>query len=297
MWEVARRGGGQARRSGRISYGGGVCRAVLAVLLAALVATSCRSSGPLRPLVPGDDPASRTAAYLIARGDQLDPQALLVVNYLKRKFGLTWAEPLVASLEKRITDPRHFSSVGVFARMVDPRVASSLETSITSTIAGFESISTTYVLLRGLYCDWSPPPPGFLENLQRFRQDVRFWRITSLLSYGFLKANRCIEGRELEAVGRNLHRQYAVFLDGIVASGESPGAEFVETVGGMYFAFGRELVAPQWVEYVIANQETDGTWRVGPNDESTRDFTAVWGLAAVLEFMHPEVPDISPIPN
>lgn len=267
-----------------------------AAMVAVLAATACRPTEPLRPVVPGDDPASRTAVYLIARGERLFPGAVLVLDYARRKFDLAWAEGLVDSVAQRVSNPEELTTLGIFARIIDPEAAAPLRSSITATIASFEGIPTTHAVLQGLYCDWSPPPPQFLQRIQEPRPGLRHWRVSTLVSYAYLETNGCIGPEDLEAAAAVMHREYGAFLDGIVATGSAPGAEFVETVGGLYFALGRESVAPSWAEYVIEHQQVDGAWNIDSDEEGSEDFTVAWGLVAVLEYMHPDAPPISPIP-
>lgn len=270
---------------------------VRVVLVVVLVTSACRPQVPLRPVVPDDDPASKTAAYLLARGEYLLPGAALLLDYPRRKFDLQWARPIVDAVSAKLTDPNEFSSVGVFARMVDPVAARALQPSITSTIETYREIPTTYALLKGLYCDWSPPPADFASFLTQRRPELKHWRASSLMALAYLEANRCVDDGRLGLLARELSGEYSAFLDEIVASNTAPGAEFVETVGGLYFALGSKFVKAEWASYVIEHQEPDGTWRSGgAPDSGPDDLTAAWGLIAVLEYMHPQAPPVSVIP-
>ncbi len=275
--------------------------AVPVLVVAALVlAVGCRPTPPLKPRVEGEDPVSRTAAYLIARGRGLDPGALLVLAYVERKFHFDWTRELVGSVGEMLYDPQHFRTVGAFARMVDAGAAESMKDSVTATVESFRDVPTSWVVLRGLYCDWTPPPPDFGGYLGAPREGLRHWKISTLMSLAYLEANDCLEEGERSSLEEGMRLELGRFLEDAARTQDMLNAaaveDFVETVGGFYFAFGRDSVDPVWVERVIDAQRPEGVWGSQTEAEADRDLTAVWGLLALLEFFHPDVEPISPIP-
>ncbi len=289
----------RCRRCTRAVGIGGTAAPVL-VVAALVLAVGCRPTPPLKPRVEGDDPVSRTAAYLIARGKGLDPGALLVLAYVERKFHLDWTRELVGSVREMLYDPQLFRTVGAFARMVDAGVAESMKDSITATVESFRDVPTSWVLLRGLYCDWTPLPSDFGDYLSAPREGLRHWKISTLMAMAYLKANNCLEAGERSSLEELVRAQLGRFLAGAAETHEALDAatveDFVETVGGFYFAFGRDSVDPVWVERVIEAQLPEGIWGSQAVADSDRDLTAVWGLLALLEYFRPDVEPVSPIP-
>lgn len=268
------------------------------VVVATILLWSCRPQVPLRPVVTGDDPSSKTAAYLISRGNYLLPGAALFLDYPRRKFNLDWARPLVDTVLAKLSDPKEFATVGVFARMVDPVPARALKPSITQTIESFRPIPTTYAVLQGLYCDWAPPPAEFRTFLLEDKASLKHWRVSSLVALAYLKANGCLQESDWSGIATELLVRYRVFLDEIVASQAPPGAEFVETVGGIFFALGGSYVKDAWAMYLIEHQRPDGTWNeAGASGSDADDLTAAWGLLAILEYTHPQAGPVPVIPS
>ncbi len=179
--------------------------------------------------------------------------------------------------------------------MFDPDMATDLKDSITDTISPLESIPTSYVVLRSLYCDWTPLPPGFLTLLRQPRPDTRHWRVSRLMSMAYLRANDCIDTANFDSLAQAMKEELSKFLDASLDAKDQAGSEFVETVGGLYYGLGRGYVEERWAQHVIAGQQPDGTWLAEPEDSDASDLTAAWGLLVVLEFTNPEVAAISPI--
>jgi hypothetical protein len=249
----------------------------------ALFLCSCAGVPSPRPPVPGEDPVSKAQAYLIARGFELSPQAALVLDYPRRRFGLAWADPVVAEARRRAGDPRFEGEYGIFRRMIDPSGAELLRSSITETIERYKVIPTTRALLTSIYCDWISLDPAYLSFLADEKPGLRLWHVSALLALGYLEANGCLRPADHLALKDTLARSAKAFIEAGMRPGESSRAEVASTIGAFYLGVGRERADGTWVDFLRETQDVDGSWASEGDSIDDRDFAAVWGLFALLE--------------
>lgn len=260
-------------------------------------ATSCPGIPNPRPAIPGDDSIDRASAYLMSRGFDLSPGAALPLDYVRRKFEIRWADAIGEETRRRAKDPAYRAQIGIFVRMIDPDQANTLRDEITDIVAGYQSVPTTYALLRSIYCDWIRVDRGLVEELTEPRTQVKFWPLSALMALAYLEENRCLEPSELRRVRAALKENFVALVDAAVARDDPLDARSVATVGGFAFAMGGEAVQQRWIERLQASQRREGSWGLDADSLDDRDLATVFGLLALLEHARPGTPSVPVIPR
>lgn len=260
-------------------------------------ATSCPSIPNPRPAIPGDDSIDRASAYLVSRGFDLSPAAALPLDYVRRKFGIQWADAIGEETRRRAKDPAYRAQIGIFVRMVDPDQANALRDEITDVIAEYENVPTTYALLRSIYCDWIQVDRGLVEELTESKPQMEFWPLSALMSLAYLEENGCMEPSDLQRARAAAKANFVALVDVAVARGDPLDARTVATVGGFAFAMGTEALQPRWIERLEESQRREGSWGLDADSLDDRDLATVFALLALLEHARPDTPSVPMIPR
>lgn len=254
----------------------------VAVALAAVV----KERGHDRTAIAADAPAeaiSRGLSYL--RQDPSDVSALIVLDYLQRKYALS-AELAFETTHAGTDDD---SRLAVWGRFVGTdRLSDEISLGFLTRGAEIEE-----VVMRALYCDRFALPAAYGGLLQRFAERGGYELTHASLAVKLMRDNGCtVDGIEVPDFEEQLRRRTIDLIH------RAPQDRRFEELDVRYEALAiledfliHRNVAPSEIARVLAEQQSDGGWRPTA-DQPSAPHPTVMAIWALLAWTHSEAAEI-----
>jgi hypothetical protein len=226
----------------------------------------------------------RGLAYL--RGQRADPSALIVLDYLRRKYGL--AADL--AFERTFGDRRDARDLGAWGRFVGLRTAAQLHDDSLSLEPWPNEPSVEAMVVHALYCDVVPPPSSFATALERFAAKGSYELTHAVLADKLVRDNGCsVDRLALDAAQDHFRARLLRFIMTPPSEARFAGLDVRYEALAVLEDLLRTKAPREAIEGVLVEQQADGGWRPAPDQPSGPHPTvlAVWSLLARL---HPNAP-------
>ncbi|QQS29271.1 MAG: hypothetical protein IPM47_20985 [Sphingobacteriales bacterium] len=226
--------------------------------------------------------------YLLQRGNDIEPNAAMVLHFLQRKFSLGKEYEFSNFFE---TYPIKDAKGKALERMVNPNAgATSAELGVMSKGTSLlDNLSnTSYAMNCALMCDKIPLSPGYFALLEQLTDLDRYFLTHAALSLQWLEENNCLTNREeAQKLRKKQHELIAKLIDKL----GKPTDLQMESVAILMYIGGREYLQPEWINLISQKQLSNGGWPLGEMSQNNpHDHATVHALWALLEYLHPEAP-------
>ncbi len=255
------------------------------LVLAMVCFAGCKKEPP--PLrARAEAAAKKGVAYFTARPHAVAKTTLPALDYLRRKFGATELQPVVATWARG--NKHEVEVMRVMGRWLDPGMPL-LPEGRSYFKHPFEKI-----LYAGLHCT----QPGF--DAAAFELDLK--QLIASQGYGLTHAaigarlareNGCVSAEALAALE-------AIIVPSMVRIAQTEKANpdlFYEVLALLHYLGSGAQVRPEWVERVLAAQHADGGWGLEPGGAASHDHPSALALWVLMETANPGAAAIEWVPK
>lgn len=256
----------------------------------ALIADKARQGNQIRKakaqqskidaLSPQDKAIRNAGIYLKTNLSTLDPFERLILDFLQRKYGLDEAlGAAVNPIDLKSNPATYPNEIDYVARVAYPDKV--VTTPPPLSLKG-PSLTNAY----SSNCDQFALPSSYWQAMQNNYTAGGYSMAHIALALTFMKDNQCT----IPSDQANLQDKAR---DGMVAlAGDKATVSDLryESIAFLMIIGGYDHVEPDWIQQIIAEQRSNGSWseKVGDNKESSHaTVLAVWAL---LEYQNPNKP-------
>jgi hypothetical protein len=258
---------------------------VLAEVMVALVAIVRDRDRDRTAIAAGAPAAAVNRGLLYLRQNPSDVSALIVLDYLQRKYALPAEFAFEMTHAGGVDDPR----LAVWGRFVGTdRLTDEVALGSLTTEMGIEE-----VVMHALYCDRFLLPSTYGGLLQRFADRGDYELTHAALAMKLVRDNRCtLDGIVVSLFEERLRRRTAELIQ------RAPQDRRFEELDVRYEALailqdflGHRDISSSEIARLLEEQQSDGGWRPEADLPSAPHSTvmAVWAL---LVWAHPETAEV-----
>jgi len=251
------------------------------------------SGGPARPAIPsgvdpgppqattfvtGNDAETRASRFLLSLPQEKAVDYAIVLDLLRRRFGLDWAAPLVAFARWASARPGG-ETASLFARVYDP---------------GAHAPSPPWELARNktdrltstaLHCDIYPVPDGYSADIERSLSSRSLSdRTHATIALLWADEHGCLD----PSGAARLRQTAADILEQSVRQEPSVHDQFVEAVALLYELGERDRIDESWIDAIRGAQQRDGGWAEDASSGESSGHTTALALWVLLEDSRPD---------
>ena len=217
--------------------------------------------------------------------DRSDLSALVVLDYLHRKYGL----PSDFAFEATHPGGGDDDKLRTWGRFVgDDRLR---DVSLLGRLRGDPSVEE--VVMHTLYCDRSPLPPTFVAQLKRFAQRGDYQNTHGVLALKLASDNECpLDPTLVDGLKATLRAGLQEIARRMPADARFEALDVRYEALAVYEDFLGERDAPtSAIARLLAEQQPDGGWKPAA-DQSSRPHPTVMAVWALLARLQPDAPSI-----
>lgn len=274
-------------------------RARIAVPVVAGVAVAAwlvlAAGGPARPtiptgvdppppvparFVPGDDAVARGSRFILSLPADRPVDYVIVLDMLRRRFGLDWVAPLVDYARWASARPGG-EQARLFARVYDPGAR------LGSPPSELTRNKTDKLTSTALHCDTYPLPDDYVGDLDRsLSSRILADRTHATIALLWADEHGCLD----LADAARLRRHAAGTLEQSVRQETSVDDQWIEAVALLYELGEGTRVEPSWIDAIRAAQRPDGGWAEDATSTGSSGHTTTLALWVLLEAADPDAP-------
>ncbi|MES2970905.1 MAG: hypothetical protein V4702_01115 [Patescibacteria group bacterium] len=250
----------------------------LILLIAGISFSAAKNDTPAQTLEAGSYEAavSRGLEYLRNNESKVSPLQWLMLDYLQRKFELdTYFSAATKTIKPPETEP-DASDFRIHSRIAYPdKLVDSLPLDGASPMR--------QMMMAATHCDRIPLPQHFDELLRKNIEAGGYDLTHVAYSLERMQENGCpLPDKQDKQIREQVAGRIAAL---VTAPNTSPDLRY-EAITFLMHMRRRDLVKPEWIDQIVAEQQSDGGWKVTKNAQASNDhatFLAVWGI---LEYSH-----------
>jgi hypothetical protein len=253
-------------------------------VIAAFERTNANAVGDATDSDPIDtDAIARGLSYL--RRNPSDVSALVVLDYLQRKYGL----PADLAFHSLYAGPLDTDRLRVWGRMVgENRLVNEASLGSLTPDPGVEPM-----VMHALYCDRYPPPANYGQLLERMAARGDYELTHASLVLKILRDNRCdLPGATGAGLAEKIRLEMRELVD------RAPRDPRYQELDVRYealaflqdFSADRSIPDAQFTK-LVREQQRDGGWKPQP-DQPSRPHPTVLAVWVLLARGHPDAPEI-----
>ena len=253
-----------------------------ALLLAFCITALCSLlvAAPLL-MQPEPDLHTATAKAIDFLEDRSEPYALLWLDVIHRRFGITEFADALQRYDQLLTEqPEEASLLRVFRRMAD--YDNPLQTEDLQAV----TLPSDIIIVHALYCDQLGLPIDYPRMLDREASQGGYHLTHVLLAWIWVQENGC----ELELPDGSIDELYSANAAIINSDPTTVDDLKLEAAAFLYLAGQGDLVDDSFVERVIASQNGDGSWGHSSNDEEADYLHWHSTILGLMLLLHVEFP-------
>lgn len=254
-----------------------------ALLLAFCITALC-SLLVAAPLLTPPEPDLHTAITkaIDFLEDRNEPYALLWLDVIYRRFGITEFADALQSYDQLLTEqPEEASLLRVFRRIADYDNELLQEEDFKAV-----SLSSDIIIVHALYCDRLGLPVDYPRMLDREAREGGYHLTHVLLAWIWVQENGC-ELALPDGFIDELYRANAAIINNDPTTVDDLK---LEAAAFLYLAGQGDLVDDSFVERVIASQNGDGSWGHSSNDQEAEYLHWHSTILGLMLLLHVEFP-------
>lgn len=232
-------------------------------------------------LSPAEQSIRKAQAYLEGSITQVKPVERLFLDYLQRKYKLDNKLGINGPPFDLSEDPRTYpEEIHYLARIAFPdKVVTVLPKS------PFQGLSLTNVYSAN--CDHLALPAEFWPVIKENMDKGGYFLSHNALALAFMKDNNCL----LPANFASLPEQVQQGLISIAGDDNTPPDLRYEAAAFLSFISQKKLIQSKWIDQIIAEQRSDGSWSEEAKAGKPSSHTTVLALWTLLEYARSDTPE------
>ncbi len=253
-----------------------------ALLLASCITALCSLLVAVPLLMhPEPDLHTATAKAIDFLEDRNEPYALLWLDVIHRRFGITEFADALQRYDQVLTEqPEDAALLRVFRRIADYN--NPLQTEDLQAV----SLPSDIIIVHALYCDRLGLPVDYPRMLDREASQRGYHLTHVLLAWIWVQENGC----ELALPDGFIDAVYSANAAIINSDPKTVDDLKLEAAAFLYLAGQGDLVDDSFVERVIASQNGDGSWGNSSNEEEAEYLHWHSTILGLLLLLHVESP-------
>lgn len=237
-----------------------------------------------------DSSARSGHQWLLAQGAGLPPDIPLLLDYLRRRYGLD-VPVEVAALVPEALDGEHRSTFKVYSRLVDAGVV------ITAEDLAALTDEVDRITGPALACYEVALPERYMDVLGRAVALGRYERTHAVLALQWLREQGCIDDAEASRLSDLWADDLVKTVEHERGAGNGAGDLAVEAMAMLAYSGHAGRMDEAWIVDVLAAQHPDGSWPHGTSDTAPSAHTTVLAVWVLTALAHPDAPPEPWIPG
>lgn len=232
-------------------------------------------------LSPKERAITRAEEYLGNKVYTMTTSERLFLSYLQRKFDLNPMLGIGGPPIDLYENPRTYpQEIHFLARIAYP------DRLVKQPFNGqLEDIGVTNI--HSANCDHIPLPSNYWDIMHRHYEQGGYYATHNGLAFAFMRENRCeLTVDQQDLFSRTISVMASIGHDASVAHDLR-----YEAMAFLYLNERPDLVFPDEISNILAEQQEDGGWREDDDDESSNTHTSILALWTLLENGRPDVGD------
>ncbi len=219
--------------------------------------------------------------YLRDPSTQVAPMQWLLMDYLQRKFGLDSYFSATGKDIKPPTDPLDATEFQIHRRIAYPNQQ-------INTLPMEGASPMRQMMMAATHCDHMPLPLEF-DKLLQSNIDAGSYELTHVAySLERMAENGCPLPDEEDT---QMRQQVAERMVSLATDQETIPDLRYESIAFLMHMHRRDLVQPEWIDQIVAQQQSDGGWKITTGAQASSDHATVLALWALLEYINPDTPN------